>query len=182
LRRWGCRRSRRDPIRAVEFSPAGQMSRCQRARPAHADTCGAVHSKSVSAYLRYFGSWLASHLYSKCAPVRTLLTRADRKHTIQSFPRLRTLRYHRPFEPFAKSVAPSLLACDVAVGVMTSVEVRARSNVMEFGFEIREVLTHLNRGFKDATFGDLLGPVKHGLLDRDLNERAAYQAPRSARW
>jgi hypothetical protein len=40
---------------------------------------------------------------------------------------------------------------------------------MEFGFEIREVLTHLNRGFKDAAFGDLLGPVKYGFLDRGLN-------------
>ena len=32
---------------------------CQRARPAHADTCGTVHSKSVRAYLRHFGIGLA---------------------------------------------------------------------------------------------------------------------------
>ena len=61
-----------------------------------------------------------------------------------------------------------LLACDVTVGVVTSVELWC-SNVMEFGFEIREVLTHLNRGFKDAAFGDLLGPVKYGFFDRGLN-------------
>jgi hypothetical protein len=40
---------------------------------------------------------------------------------------------------------------------------------MEFGVKIREVLTHLNRGFKDTAFGDLLGPVKCGFLDRGLN-------------
>ena len=62
-----------------------------------------------------------------------------------------------------------LLACDVTVGVVTSVELWARSNVMEFGLEICEVLTHLNRGFKDAAFGDLLGPVKYRFLDRGLN-------------
>src|ERR1700731_2807603 len=44
------------------------------------------------------GSGWPSHLYSKCAPVRTLLTRAGRKQTIQSLPGLRTLRYHRPFD------------------------------------------------------------------------------------
>jgi hypothetical protein len=61
------------------------------------------------------------------------------------------------------------LAYDVAVGIVTGVELWARSNIMEFGFEIREVLTHLNRCFKDAAFGDLLGPVKYGLSDRSLN-------------
>ena len=65
-----------------------------------------------------------------------------------------------------------LLACDVTVGVVTSVELRARSNVMEFGFEIREVLTHLNGGFKDAAFGDFLGPVEHGFLDRSLERKS----------
>jgi hypothetical protein len=38
------------------------------------------------------GSGWPSHLYSRCAPVRTLLTRAGRKQTTQSFPGLRTLR------------------------------------------------------------------------------------------
>ena len=62
-----------------------------------------------------------------------------------------------------------LLARDVAVRIVTGVELWAGSNVMEFGFEIREVLTHLNRSFKDAAFRDLLGPVKYGLPNRGLN-------------
>jgi hypothetical protein len=62
-----------------------------------------------------------------------------------------------------------LLACEVTVGVVTSVELWARSNVMEFGFEIREVLTHLNFGFKDTAFGDFLGSVKYAFFDRGLN-------------
>jgi transcriptional regulator with XRE-family HTH domain len=57
---------------------------------------------------------------------------------------------------------------DVAVGIVTIVEVWARSNVMELGLEIRKVLTHLNARLKDAAFSDLLGPVKYSLPDRSF--------------
>jgi hypothetical protein len=142
---------------------------CQRARPAHADTCGTIHSKSVSAYLRHFGTWLAF------PPVFEVRTRSDvinesgpeANDTV--IPRIADAAVPQTIRSTLQKRGAELLACDVTVGVVTSVELWARSNVMEFGFEIREVLTHLNRGFKDAAFGDLLGPVKYGFFDRGLN-------------
>ena len=75
---------------------------------------------------------------------------------------MRTLRYTGPFQ----KRGAELLAYNVAVGIVTGVEIWARSNIMEFGFEIREVLTLLNCCFKDKQLLQRLVCVGAALVSR----------------
>ena len=145
---------------------------CQRARPAHADTCSTVHSKSVSAYLRHVRIWSA---FPSVFEVRTgsdVINESGPEANDTVIPRIADAAVPQTIRSTVQKRGAELLACSVTVGVMTSVELWARSNVMEFGFEIREVLTHLNRGFKDPAFGDLLGSMKYALSDRGLKRES----------
>jgi hypothetical protein len=142
---------------------------CQRATSAHADTSGSVYSKSVSAYLRHLWIGLAFPSVFEVRTGSNVINESGPEANDTVIPRIADAAVPQTIRSTLQKRGAELLACDVAVWVVAGVELWARSNVMEFGFEIREVLTHLNCGFKDAAFGNLFGPVKYAFFDRGLN-------------
>ena len=128
-----------------------------------------IQRDSARAYLHHFRIWLT---FPSVFEVRTrsyAINKSRAKANDTLTPRIANAAVPQAIRSTFQKRRTELLACDVAAGIVTGVELWARSNVMEFGFEIREVLTHLNCCFQDAAFGDLLGPVKYGLSDRGLN-------------
>jgi len=123
---------------------------------------------SAGAYLRYLGFWVP---FPSVFKVRTgsYVSNKDgteANDTLTAW--ITNAAVPDAIRPTLQQRGTELLACNVAVGIVTGVEVWARSNVMELGFEIRKVLTHLNARLKDAAFGDLLGSVKYSLPDRSF--------------
>jgi hypothetical protein len=121
------------------------------------------------AYLRHFRIWLT---FPSVFEVRTgsyviCKSGAEANDTLAT--RIADAAVPQAVRSSLQKRGTELLACDVAIRIVTRIELWARSHVMKFGFEIRQVLTHLNRRFEDAAFGDLFGPVKNGLLNRGLN-------------
>ena len=128
-----------------------------------------IQKESAGVNLRHFRIWLA---FPSVFEVRTrsdVINESGPEANDTVIPRIADAAVPQTIRTTLQKRGAELLACDVTVGVVTSVELWARSNIMEFGFEICEILTHPNRGFKDAAFGDLLSPVKYGLSDGSLD-------------
>src|ERR1700682_27445 len=125
--------------------------------------------KSARAYWRHFRIWLAFPSVFEVPTRSYVINKSGAEANDTLIPRIADAAVPQAIRSTLQKRGTELLACDVAVRIVTGVELWARSNVMEFGFEIREVLTHHNCCFQDAAFGDLLGPVKYGLSNRGLN-------------
>lgn len=82
------------------------QSRVRRARAPSAGFTGSP-KQSDSAYLRHFRIWVAFLTVFEARARSYVVDEAGRKQTTHSFPGLRTLRHHRPFNPLTRSDAPS---------------------------------------------------------------------------
>ena len=130
-------------------------------------------ARSVRTYLPHFRIWLAFPSIFEVRTCSDVINESGPEANDTVIPRIADAAVPKTIRSALQKRSAELLACGIAVGIVTSIELRARSNVMEFGFEIREILTHLNRGFQDTALGDLFGPVKYGFLDRGLNRETS---------